>query len=171
MGWACPKCGKVFAPSVAMCPCEENGTIISTLTEEVERLTNENAALAAGACLCVKGDERGNSYCEVAARAEASEQEVERLRAELAKEESDGLVWFDATGKLSDENAALADAALKAIARAEASESLLDEIASSLERLCELVEAGDLPALHRFRADLLSSHPDVLAAESGKGAI
>ncbi len=43
----------------------------------------ENAVLAAGACICVRGDEHGNAYCEMQQRLAASEAKVQKAREAL----------------------------------------------------------------------------------------
>lgn len=59
----------------------------ASLQERVLELEAENFVLAAGACLCVTGDEHGNQYCSMKRRAEAAEDENVRLREALQQME------------------------------------------------------------------------------------
>lgn len=51
----------------------------------IAELEGECFKLAAGACLCVKGDEHGNAYCEMVARATAAEAERDALREAVTR--------------------------------------------------------------------------------------
>ena len=48
-----------------LAPDSMSGQLLNECANEIGRLERENATLAAGACLCVKGDEHGNAYCEM----------------------------------------------------------------------------------------------------------
>jgi len=74
--------------SVGFCRVLDMQVLETALAEsraECERLRKENFALAAGACLCVKGDEHGNAYCEMKREAETREREAYERAAKVCE--------------------------------------------------------------------------------------